>query len=330
MVTERCKQILKFIAKLLVTVILLLWVFSRIDLTQFSQILKKARWSFLWIVWGLTIVAYWILSIKMRLILKKQDCHADTGTLFGASAITALYSMILPGVLDAPVKWYVIRQHTGKGSNVFSSMVYNQFSVLIFTSASALVALIVTNPTGNWHLPAICLAILIFLIAVSLSLLNRTLGPKLTSYLSHIIEPLPASFRSTAGKILSQLSVFQTASWAFHFKVVLLNFMSITIVSTTIYIFAAKAARIDVPVGVFIWLCAVIFILGRLPISIANLGVREVTLVGTLALYGVDAPSAFLMSMIIFSNRILMAIIGVIFQLYWTMRRSEPRDKSRG
>jgi len=269
--TERYKQILKFIAKLLVTVVLLLWVFSRIDLAQFSQTLRNAQWNFLWLVWGLTIVAYWILSIKMRLILKKQDCHASTGTLFGASAITALYSM-----------------------------------------------------------PAICLALLILLITVCLSLLNRALGPKLINYLSHIIEPLPASFRSTGRKLLAQLSVFQIASWAFHFKVVLLNFVSITIVSTTIYIFAAKAARIEVPVGVFIWQCAVIFILGRLPISIANLGVREVTLVGTLALYGVDAPSAFLMSMIIFSNRILMAIIGMIFQLYWTMRRSEPRDKSRG
>jgi len=153
--------------------------------------------------------------------------------------------------------------------------------------------------------------------------LNRALGPKLINYLSHIIEPLPASFRSTARKILAQLSVFQTASWSFHFKVLLFNFVSITIVGTTIYIFAAEAARIDVPIGVLIWQCAVIFILGRLPISIANLGVREATLVGTLALYGVDAPSAFLMSMIIFSNRILMAIIGAVFQSYWGMQRSE-------
>lgn len=326
--TERYKQIMKFIAKLLVTVILLFWVISRIDLTQFSQTLRNAQWGFLWVVWGLTAVSYWLLSIKMRLILKKQDCHANIGKLFGASAVTALYSMILPGVLDAPVKWYVIRQHTGKGSNVFSSMVYNQFSVLLFTSASALVALIVTNPAGNWQLPAICLALLVFLITVCLSLASHTLGPKLTNYLSHVIEePLPTSFRNTSYRILQQLSVFQTASWSFHFKVLLFNFVSITIIGTTIYIFAAEAARIDVPIGVFIWQCAVIFILGRLPISIANLGVREFTLVGTLAFYGVDAPSALLMSMIIFSNRILMAIIGAVFQLCWSMQR--PQDGNR-
>jgi len=317
----RCKQILKFVAKLLVTVILLLWVFSQIDLEQLSTATKNAKWGFLWIVWGLTIAVYWILSIKMRLILKKQDCHASTGALFGISAVTALYSMVLPGLFDVPVKWYILRQHTGKGSNVFSSMVYSQFTTILITSVSALVALIVTNPAGNWQLPTICLALLVFLIVVCLLLLNRRVGPKFTNYLSRLLKLLPRSWRDIGCRILAQLSVFQTASWAFHFKVVLLDFASITIIGTTIYFFAAKAARIDVLIGVLIWQCALIFVLGRMPISIANLGVREATLVGTLALYGVDAPSALLMSMIIFSNGILMAIIGAIFQLCWRPRK---------
>lgn len=325
----RCKQILKFVAKLLVTAILLLWVISDIDLEQFSTTIRNAKWGFLWIVWGLTIAVYWILSIKMHLILKKQDCHASTGLIFGASAVTALYSMVLPGLFDVPVKWYILRQHTGKGSNVFSSMVYNQFTTILITSVSALVALIVTNPAGNWQLPAICLAVLVFLIVVCLLLLARRAGPKFTNYLSRQLLLLPRSWHDIGCKILAQLSVFQTASWAFHLKVVLLDFVSITIIGTTIYFFAAKAARIDVPIGVLIWQCALIFVLGRMPISIANLGVREATLVGTLALYGVDAPSALLMSMIIFSNGILMAIIGAIFQLYWPMQKSEPREGSR-
>jgi len=100
-----------------------------------------------------------------------------------------------------------------------------------------------------------------------------------------------------------------------------MNFMGVTVVGTAIYVFAAKAARIDVPIGVFVWQCSVIFLLGRLPVFIADLGVREATLIGTLALYGVDSSSALLMSMIIFSNRILMALIGAAYQLRWSLRR---------
>jgi len=326
--TARYKQIFKFIAKLLVTAILLIWVFSQIDLAQFGEKIRSARWSFLWIVWGLTIVAYWLLSIKMGLILKKLDCHASTVTLFGASAVTALYGMVLPGMLDTPVKWYILRQHTGKGSNVFSSMVYNQFTSLLVVIVSALAALIATNPAGNWQLPAICSLLLGLVVAVCLSLLNRTVGPRLAGYLSHIIEPLPPSFRDTGRKILEQLTVFQTAPRSFHLRVLLLSFISMMVVGTIIYFFAAKAARIEVPVGVLIWQCAVIFVLGRLPISIANLGVREATLMGTLALYGVDKPSAILMSMIIFSLQILMAVIGAIFQLYWELHRPDKINRA--
>jgi len=318
---ERCKQILKFIATLSVTAVLLFWVFRQIDYADFSKALKTAQWSFLWIVWGLTILSFWILSVKMVLIMKKQDCPASTGFLFGASAITALYSMFLPGILDAPVKWYILRQHTGKGSNVFSSMVYNQSIMIVYISVSALVALIVTNPAGNWHLPVVCSAILAFLIVVCVLLFTPTVSPKLTIRLSHILKPLPASFRERGFKILEQLSLFQTMPWSFHLKIILMNFMGVTVVGTAIYVFAAKAARIDVPIGVFVWQCSVIFLLGRLPVFIADLGVREATLIGTLALYGVDSSSALLMSMIIFSNRILMALIGAAYQLRWSLRR---------
>lgn len=326
--TTYVKQLAKLLIRITITVGLLLWVFSRVDIVKLGETVKNAQWRFLWVVWALAIVTYLMLSIKMRLILKKQDCHASIGTLFGVSTITALYSMILPGFFDASVKWYILRQQTGKGSNVFSSMVYNQFTTLLLTSVSALAALIVNNPAHNWQLPAICLALLVFLIAVCLSLLNRTIGPKLINYLSRLIKPLPESFRNTGYRIIEQLSVFQTAPWSFHFKAISLDFVSIIVFGTTIYIFAAKAAGIvDVPVGLFIWLCAVIFILGRLPISIANLGVRETTLIGILALHDVDASSAFLMSMIIFSNRVLLAIIGAFFQLYWVFQK--PRKIPR-
>jgi uncharacterized membrane protein YbhN (UPF0104 family) len=319
--SKRCKQILKFIAKLSVTAVLLFWVFRQINYAEFSQALKTAQWRYLWIVWGTTILSYWLLSVKMVMILKKQDCPASTGLLFGASAITALYSMVLPGILDAPVKWYILKRHTGKGSNVFSSMVYNQTTILFYMGATALVALVVTNPGGNWHLPVVCSAILALLIVACLLLFTPTIGPKLTNSLSHILKPLPASFRDMGLKILEQLSLFQTAPWSFHFKMILMNFISITILGTVIYVFAAKTIEINVPIGMLICQYALIFIMGRLPITIANLGLREATLIGTLALYNVDSSSALLMSMIIFSNRILMALIGAVYQICWNLRK---------
>ena len=87
--------------------------------------------------------------------------------------------------------------------------------------------------------------------------------------------------------------------------------------SVIIYILSARAANINVPVSVFVWLSVIVYILGRLPISIANLGVREFTLAGFLAIYGVETSAAVLMSMILFSASVLMAAIGVGYQFFW-------------
>ncbi|GAI49186.1 unnamed protein product, partial [marine sediment metagenome] len=93
-----------------------------------------------------------------------------------------------------------------------------------------------------------------------------------------------------------------------------------------IYILSARGANVTAPLGVFVWLCAVIYVLGRVPISVANLGVREATLVGLLGIYGVEKSQALLMAMILFSALIVMAVIGAIFQLFWAVstKKSNP------
>ena len=64
-----------------------------------------------------------------------------------------------------------------------------------------------------------------------------------------------------------------------------------------------------------------------MPISVANLGVREVTLIGLLGIYGVEKSQALLMSMILFSALVFMAIIGAMYQMYWAVS-SKKHTKS--
>jgi hypothetical protein len=271
-------------------------------------------------VWGLNLVSFWILSYSMHLILKRQDCQIGTGVLFGVSAVTALYGLVLPGLLDVSVKWVILRSHTGKGMRVLCSMFYNQVSTLMVTLFAALAALAWTNPTHTWRLPALCGALLVLLAGVFVLMFHPTFGPRISGVFARLLKPLPAVARDKGLRMFEQLAVFQTLPWTFHATVLLLNVLAITVVGTLIFICAARAAWIDVPVGVLVWQVTLVFLLGRLPISIANLGVREVTLVSTLALYGVGAPAALLMSMIVFSNKLVVALIGLICQIHWTLR----------
>jgi len=322
--TTRTKQLAKFLIRILITTVLLIWVFSQIDLEQFWQTVKTTRWQFLIGVWALTAIIFWINSIKMQLILKKQGCNVSIATIFGASAVTLFYSMIIPGILSAGIKWYILRKDTGKGSNVLSSMLYNQLSILFIMTVFGLVALIVTNPaanTGNrWLLPAVCLVLLAAIIIISLLFLNSRTGGKIIKGLMLLLRPFPANIRQKSQKVIEQIAIFQAVGAGFHLAIAAITIIASPVGGVVIYIFSARGANITAPLGVFVWLCAVIYVLGRIPISVANLGVREVTLVGFLALYGVETSPALLMSMILFSAVVFMAVIGAIYQLFWAVR----------
>jgi uncharacterized membrane protein YbhN (UPF0104 family) len=323
------QRIARLGARILVATILLVWVFSQVDLSQFRQTISAAKWHYLIGVWLFTAAFFWMQSLAMQLILRKQDCRVGVNTLFGISSITALYSLVLPGILSTGVKWYILKRLTGKGSNVLSSMLYNQATLSVVMAIIGLAALIVTTPASivfpgvqrTWVAPMVSGFLLIVIVVVSVLLLNRRTGPPVTRLLDTALKLLPGRVRDRGAAMLTQITVFQTAGFRFHALIAVINALNGLFVGLLIYFSAARAARISVSIGVLLWLCAVLFLLSKIPITIANLGVREVTLVGLLAGYGVERSQALLMSMILFSSLVFMAALGAVYQLFWWAAR---------
>jgi hypothetical protein len=204
-------------------------------------------------------------------------------------------------------------------------MIYNQFSTMVLMTAFGLLALIISNPTAllfpnashQWLLPAICGIFLIALLLFVFLLLHHRHGPRIINILKIPLKPLPAGIQQKGLDILDQIADFQTAGWRFHFMVALITTFDTLVGGVVTYILAARTANIDAPILIFVWLCTGIYVIGRLPITVANLGVREVSLVGFLAFYNVEKPAALLMGMILFSALVAMAMIGAIYQISW-------------
>jgi len=325
--TNRTIQLIKFLIRVLVTAGLLVWVFSQIDLGQFRQAVRTARWQLLIAIWVLTAVISFINSIKMQLILKKQGCGVGVKMLFGVSAMTILYGMVIPGILSTGVKWYILKKNTGKGSNVLSSMVYNQLTILIVMMVFGLGALMIINPislltTGTknqWLLPVACGILLVVILSVILLMLNGRTGGKIVNMLKFLLAPLPDNVRQKGHTLIDHIAVFQTVGVRFHINMALITIIANIIGGVLLYVLSARAANVTAPLAVLICTCAAVYVLGRVPISVANLGVREVTLVGFLGIYGVEKSSALLMSMILFSAVVFMAVIGAMYQIYWAV-----------
>ena len=315
---DKTKRIWHLLLRIAVTTAMLWLVFSQINTEQLRRSIGVLRWQFVAIVWTVGVLAFWIRAVQLHLILKKQDCEVEIIKVFGASSATMLYSLIIPGVLSAGVKWYILKQHTGKGSNVLCSMVYNQAADAVVKLLLGLVALAAANPGKQWQLPVICVMMTAAIITASVLLLSRRTGAKFSVAFKYLLKPFPRMIRSPAEKILEQIKVFQTVGWSFHLEIFGIN-LAVSLLGVMIYICAAKAAELTVPAIALAWQSSAVYILAKLPISVANLGVREYTLIEFLRLYGIEPPAAVLMSMIVFSATILMAAIGVGWQIHWAI-----------
>lgn len=330
----RTKPILKLLGKVLVAAILLAWVFSKADWADFRQAVKDARWQYLLGVWGSTTLFSAVQSVALQWILKKQDCRVSLNTIFGATCVTSLYSLVVPGFVSTGVKWYILRRNTGKGANVLSAMLYNQVTLTVVMMAVGLVGMIVVNPTrvlwpcatASWILPLACGVLLAAIVLVSVLALNPRTGGPVIRLLALGLKPLPEKAREKGRTLLEQISTFQSAGWRFHLMIAAINVVDSVLVGLLWYLFAARAASVVVPTSVLIWLCAIVFLLGKLQITVANLGVREVTLVALLEPYGVAHSSAFLMSMILLSSLVFMAALGIVYQMVWTLRSRKAAE----
>jgi uncharacterized membrane protein YbhN (UPF0104 family) len=324
----RTKQILKLAAKISLAVVLLAFVFKLVGRESFREAIHNAQWHYLLGVWCANALFSLVQAYTLRIILRKQDCEVGLRTLFATTCVTAYYSLILSGLVGTGVKWYMLKRSTGKGVNVLSGMLYNQATLMIVIVVAGLVALAVANPmhTGaaagqGHHLSLVGPALAVLIILFSVLVLNeRTGGPALRLLIA-ALRPLPCSIREKGRAMLEQIAVFQTVGWRFHAVIALLNIIDGLLVGLLIYFLAARAACVMVPIGVLMWVYAVLFVLSKVPITPANLGVREVTLVGVLSLYGVAKSAALLMSMVWLSGPIFMGLLGGAYQLYWSTRR---------
>jgi uncharacterized protein (TIRG00374 family) len=312
--TERTKRILRFLLRGVVTAGLLWLIFRRIDLGELAQAVGRARWRYVLLSWAIGVLAHWVRAVRLGFILEKLGCRLETRKIFGASAVATIYGLVLPGIVGVGVKWYILRSFTGRAAQALSAMVYNQTSEVLVRLLLSLVLVAVTNPIGLWWIPVLCLAVTVVLMVSSLLLFHPRTSTGLVRVSNSILRPFPVFLRDGATKTIESCQVFASTGPGFHLKMVAINVVSM-LFSAVIYWCVAKAIGISVPLTAFMWQASVVYILGRIPISVANFGVREFTLIGFLSLYGVDAATAVVFSLLVFSNALVMAFIGLLYQL---------------
>jgi len=304
------KQLLNLL-KIVVSVGLLIFIFSSIDLQAFFEAVSQANpW---WLLAALTtmMIGVVIRAYRWQILLDAIGVAVSLRELTNIYFIGFLFNNLLPSGLGGDaIRMVELSRHSERGSDAVTSVVVDRFLGLSALQAIALVALI-----ADWG--AVPPVVAYFTIAIFLSglvigylLINRPLYTTLRTHLGlfrrlsdiKIIGNLAESFQRYP---LSALGRAYLVSFLFNFSLIAMN----------VFIGLALEAQVSLAqYAIFVPITSLVLLI---PISFAGLGVREETYRQLFGQVGVSQEIAVAMSLIvyIFGNVCTGLIGGVIYLL---------------
>jgi uncharacterized membrane protein YbhN (UPF0104 family) len=315
MMSPNVKKTMTLLLKVGVTAFVTGVLIRMIGWTQIVDALARTRWQWLLVMYTLLLGSRVVYALEMKVVLRRVGAPVGLGRVFLANSLSILYSLVLPGDLFASAaKWGNLSAATGKKSVVFNAIVYNRFALLLPPLFFGAIALALENPFPETPFAELVASVVVAMIVVMFGLYHPRLGPYVDNIVRRVASPLPTAVYSRVEMILVSMAGFRSLRFTDHIQIFAIGSLGVTM-SVLVFLSAVNAMGIAVPSLVLIWTQTILIALRQIPITISNLGVREGFLIYVFGQYGILPESAFAVGMLAFSNILLMAFIGLVYQL---------------
>ncbi|GAB4379764.1 MAG: hypothetical protein Kow0042_29490 [Calditrichia bacterium] len=274
---------------------------------------RGANWVNMLICFSLLIPNFFIQFLKWRYILRTRFPEIDNRIPLESLLFGATLGFITPGNLGELARGLFFQNYDRlvvTGLNVIDKL----FGIIIFLSIGFISLNIIMLSHFNWPLyvvlPVMVLS-LVFLITIWIISLNPQ---GVRSFLYGVNTMLPAR-----EKIKSFISCLDSFRRTHSIRVAFLSLLWFLIIFLQYHVLVLAFTNVSI-VDSFLSVSAVLFTKVILPISFADLGIREGASVFYYTLFGVPRAAAFNAALLIFViNFLFPALVGsyYVFKLKW-------------
>jgi uncharacterized membrane protein YbhN (UPF0104 family) len=320
----------KTVAKVAMSAALLwlAWYMVEGDLGGVYDALRNASLPLL----GLTLLndlsGRFLMAWQTSRSMKVYGARYPVSSMLAINLKTAFFSFFMPGDLGgAAIKWYFIARIEGKGPETLAAMIYVRIVNMLVLLVTGLGALAFKWPFESRSALAFILAALALGIVAILVIHLRLTEAAWARLLSSRWGGLPGtgvirwldklhSALMTMGRIpLRQLLLLWSLSFAIKLSVTLTFWL------------AAHTLGLAPGFVVLLWIHSAVELVQFLPVSIAGLGVREITAIYLLGHFGVAEADALAFSLLLFALRIALVLLGGALA-FWHAFHGEGRPGS--
>jgi glycosyltransferase 2 family protein len=323
---QKPRSRLFFWLKLVLAALILGLLIRMAGLGSVVDALRGSQPAWLLLMYMMMLITLTYEGAVMQAILRQAGQTVRLRRVVLAHALARLYSLITPGELVASIaKWKNLSDATGQGPLVLNSIIYYRFVLLISPLIIGASALAISNPFPGVALDLFAWGFTLLLVLGMAFVLHRTTAPLFDAGIAALLQRVPAIVRRPGMKVLAALHALRSMTLGQHAAFMLAGIADFALVMLGFWA-AARAMNLELPLVTLVWVQAAILLLRLLPITFANLGVREGLLVFVLALYGVAAGDAIALGLLLFSRYLAIAAIGAVYQYYLLFGPTQDND----
>ena len=306
-----------FLARILVTLGLLYYLLSRIDLANIWFSLKSANYFWVICAFSLHLTGYLFSILRWQLLLSAQGIKAPLPSLLGSYIVGTFFNNFLPTTIGGDtVRAYDTIRYSHSGVKSFTVVLVERITGVIALVTIATLALLVEIRIDG-TIPLIWISVLILLIMIFGLIL--VIQPKVAEKIGGVFNlPLLNKIKAKAKEAHQAIVVYKKEKARFWGNMVYAFLLQINVILHYYFISLALGLRIN-PMHFFL-IIPIITVLLMVPVSINGIGVRENVFVIFLSKFGVAAGAAVALSWIAYG---MVVVWGIIGGLIYALRKTD-------
>jgi hypothetical protein len=311
--SPRGKGRLIFLGKLIVSALLLLILFWRVDRPTFIRTVQALPLTLVLGCVGLYALGYFISTVRWQRLLLAEGIRLPLWRVTLVYFEAAFFNLFLPTLIGGDiVRGYAIYRITQGHDASIPSILMDRLSGFGALIGIALIALgLSQKQVGDPQIAAMLLLVAAAFAGVIAVLLHDRMKERASALLRLVGL---TRFEAKLQGMVEALQRYRRHRRALGQAILLSVLLQILIIVT--YYLIGAGLNLGVPIAYFFVYVPLITVLAMLPVSVAGLGVREGSVVYFFAKVGVDPASALTMSLAWFSLTLTVSALGgIVFLL---------------
>lgn len=298
---------LTLFVKIVFAVVSLAVLFQFVLLSDIVEVISKANAAWFLVRLVLQILARAVATLQMRVVAANQGVSLSLPQLYRLLLATQFYSLILPGPLaGGGVAWAKYVQHGADKGTAAAIVVSNRaigLGIMIILGACA------------WIVDRYGDRLILVVIVISIAILAAGTAILLPPQKAGVApSPLDEADKTThLYRFCYRLFLFRRISRSGKLVVITSALMNSLLAAAAILSFAL-AVNAELTFLSALWVLAALQVMLLLPITLAGIGIREVSLVGFGALVGIPSTVAIAWSFVILAGTIVVAALGGLIE----------------